>query len=73
MPTDKDFKRLIRQRVADTGERYTQARAALMTGHQPDRPQSPLQGEKTPDKGERLEARRFTRFRASTASRMASA
>jgi hypothetical protein len=31
MPTDKDFKRLIRQRMAATGERYTQARAALDT------------------------------------------
>lgn len=29
MPTDKDFKRLVRQRMADTGERYTDARAAL--------------------------------------------
>jgi hypothetical protein len=29
MPTDKDFKRLIRERMAATGERYTVARAAL--------------------------------------------
>lgn len=29
MPTDKDFKRLVRQRMVDTGERFTAARAAL--------------------------------------------
>jgi hypothetical protein len=29
MPTDKDFKRLVRQRMADTGLRYTEARATL--------------------------------------------
>ena len=29
MPTDKDFKRLVRQRTAATGETYTAARAAL--------------------------------------------
>jgi HEAT repeat protein len=29
MPTDKDFKRIVRQRAAATGERYTVARAAL--------------------------------------------
>lgn len=29
MTTDKDFKRLVRQRMAETGERYTAARAAL--------------------------------------------
>ena len=29
MPTDHDFKRLVRARMDDTGERYTQARAAL--------------------------------------------
>ena len=29
MPQDHDFKRLVRARMADTGERYTQARAAL--------------------------------------------
>lgn len=29
MPRDKDFKRLVRQRMAETGERYTTARAAL--------------------------------------------
>jgi hypothetical protein len=31
MPTDKDFKRIVRQRMADTGERFTVARAALET------------------------------------------
>ena len=31
MPTEKDFKRLVRQRMAATGEQYTQARAALDT------------------------------------------
>lgn len=29
MPTDGDFKRLVRTRMQDTGERYTEARAAL--------------------------------------------
>lgn len=29
MPIDKDFKRLVRQRMAETGERFTQARAAV--------------------------------------------
>jgi HEAT repeat protein len=29
MPKDRDFKRLVRARMDDTGERYTQARAAL--------------------------------------------
>ncbi len=29
MPEDHDFKRLVRARMQDTGERYTQARAAL--------------------------------------------
>lgn len=29
MPTDKDFKRIVRQRMAQTGERFTVARAAL--------------------------------------------
>lgn len=35
MPTEKDFKRLVRQRMADTGERYTDARAALDTRPDP--------------------------------------
>jgi hypothetical protein len=30
MPEDHDFKRLVRARMQDTGERYTQARAALV-------------------------------------------
>lgn len=29
MPTEKDFKKLVRQRMAQTGERYTDARAAF--------------------------------------------
>lgn len=29
MPEDKDFKRIVRARMADTGERYTAARAGL--------------------------------------------
>ncbi|HET6864267.1 MAG TPA: hypothetical protein VFH80_00010 [Solirubrobacteraceae bacterium] len=37
MPTDKDFKRIVRQRMADTGERFTEARAALSV--EPDPPQ----------------------------------
>lgn len=32
MPAKKDFKRLVRRRVADTGERYTQAHAHLTAG-----------------------------------------
>ncbi len=31
MPQDKDFKRLVRARMTKTGERYTQARAAIDT------------------------------------------
>lgn len=34
MPTEKDFKRLVRQRMAVTGERYTKARTVL--GRTPD-------------------------------------
>ena len=30
MAKDHDFKRLVRERMQDTGERYTQARAALI-------------------------------------------
>ena len=30
MPREKDFKRLVRARMSDTGERYTQARTALV-------------------------------------------
>src|SRR5260370_6302234 len=30
MPEDRDFKRLVRARMQNTGERYTQARAALV-------------------------------------------
>jgi hypothetical protein len=54
MPTDKDFKRLVRQRMADTGERYTEARAAFATNPNPtlaDRRNS-LSTE-TPDNGQR--------------------
>ena len=32
MPKDQDFKRLVRARMSGTGERYTQARAALAAG-----------------------------------------
>jgi hypothetical protein len=38
MPRDKDFKRLVRRRMAETGERYTQARIALMRERQRARP-----------------------------------
>lgn len=50
MPEDKDFKRLVRDRMARTGLRYTQAREALRPGTAPtgppvhagaDRPQMP--------------------------------
>ena len=30
MPKDKDFKRHVRKRMAETGERYTQARVWLV-------------------------------------------
>ena len=41
MPTDKDFKRLVRARMGKTGEAYTTARAHL----RPDRgPAAPLRG-----------------------------
>src|SRR2546422_2369339 len=30
MPQEKDFKRLVRRRMEETGERYTEARAALV-------------------------------------------
>ncbi|MDQ1401963.1 MAG: hypothetical protein QOG03_279 [Actinomycetota bacterium] len=33
MPRDKDFKKLVRQRMHDTGERYTDARAAIDPDH----------------------------------------
>lgn len=31
MPQDKDFKRLVRERMSETGERYTNARSALLS------------------------------------------
>jgi hypothetical protein len=43
MPTDKDFKRLVRARMAKTGEAYTTARAHLRPDRDPDRP-GPLRG-----------------------------
>ena len=41
MPTDKDLKRLVRKRMAETGERYTDARAALATIDIPGRTAGP--------------------------------
>ena len=38
MPTDKDFKRLVRARMGRTGEAYTTARAHLRPHGDPDRP-----------------------------------
>ena len=38
MPTNKDFKRLVRHRAAATGETYTAARAALVGGATPPQP-----------------------------------
>ncbi len=35
MPQDKDFKRLVRQRMAETGETYTRARLALLAERGP--------------------------------------
>jgi hypothetical protein len=35
MPTDKDFKRLVRSRMSKTGEAYTTARARLLAKQQP--------------------------------------
>ena len=38
MPKDHDFKRLVRARMAGTGERYTSARAALAAQREPGEP-----------------------------------
>jgi hypothetical protein len=38
MPTDKDFKRLVRARMGKTGEAYTTARAHLRPDGDPARP-----------------------------------
>jgi len=46
MPKDKDLKRLVRRRMADTGEPYTAARAALERGHEPE----PLGPSEPPDR-----------------------
>ena len=43
MPTDKDFKRLVRARMARTGQAYTTARAHLRPDDHPARP-GPLRG-----------------------------
>jgi hypothetical protein len=43
MPTDKDFKRLVRARMGKTGESYTTARSHLRPNGDPGRP-GPLQG-----------------------------
>ena len=43
MPTDKDFKRLVRARMGRTGESYTTARSQLRPDPDPDRP-GPLRG-----------------------------
>ena len=43
MPTDKDFKRLVRARMGRTGEAYTTARAHLRPDRDPTRP-GPLRG-----------------------------
>jgi Domain of unknown function (DUF4872)/Butirosin biosynthesis protein H, N-terminal len=43
MPTDKDFKRLVRARMGRTGESYTTARSHLRPGPDPARP-GPLSG-----------------------------
>jgi hypothetical protein len=43
MPTDKDFKRLVRARMGKTGESYTTARSQLRPDPGPDRP-GPLRG-----------------------------
>jgi len=45
MPTDKDFKRLVRARMGRTGEAYTTARAHLRPAADPDAgPAAPLRG-----------------------------
>jgi hypothetical protein len=43
MPTDKDFKRLVRARMGKTGESYTSARAHLRPHRDPDQPGDPGQ------------------------------
>lgn len=51
MPTDKDFKRIVRQRMEDTGERFTVARAALTT--EPVDPTGVDRGSTLPARGSR--------------------
>ena len=41
MPTDKDFKRLVRARMGKTGESYTTARSHLRPDGHPGRPGLP--------------------------------
>jgi hypothetical protein len=47
MPTDKDFKRLVRTRMHKTGEAYTTARAHLLK-HRPQRPASAVASRPVP-------------------------
>jgi uncharacterized protein YndB with AHSA1/START domain len=42
MTRQKSFKRLVRARMAKTGESYTAARAVLLAGEKPDRGQPPV-------------------------------
>jgi hypothetical protein len=50
MPTDKDFKRLVRARMDKTGESYTAARARLRPGSGQELGQEPL-GQEPPGQG----------------------
>lgn len=45
MPRDKDVKRVVRRRMAETGERYTEARAALRPRTTPPRTRDQRSGE----------------------------
>lgn len=48
MPTDKDFKRVVRARMQQTGESYTAARAILLQQPTPRRPRAPRAAPLTP-------------------------
>lgn len=63
MPQNKDFKRLVRQRMAETGEPYTTARVLIVGGSAPATAPGRHVGptdlvQRLADKGERVEAMR---------------
>src|SRR5687768_15036363 len=48
MPQDKDIKKLVRARMVETGERYTDAKAAIDTRERPEVDVEPARTEPTP-------------------------